>query len=253
MKKRGNTLLLLCGPAITVVGVDLLSRDFLRGLMIILAAVFLTVLGGYYQWIDPKNRSKLWLVFPGLFTAVGYLPLAFLGERKPIYDRISQGFEVHKSAGSWDKFTLEAANTTKYYLELSRNYHDRFKDEVSLLASAGLLEAQDYIEKTISTAQIINIAKRSVEAGGNALADFIINLEVELFRNYVPEFDVSEIKEACFEKKRDIEYTVQKMLGEYARETEFASATSDFMESYKFQRFREELGISELEEDILIS
>jgi len=217
-----------------------------------LAAVFLTVLGGYYQWIDPKNRSKLWLVFPGLFTAVGYLPLAFLGERKLIYNRISQGFEVHKSADSWDKFTLEAANTTKYYLELSRNYLDRFKDEVSLLAGAGLLEALDYIEKTISPAQIINIAKKSVLTNEKALADFIINLEVELFKNYVPEFDISEIKAACFEKRGDIEYVVQKVQREYKRETEFASATSDFMESHKFERFREELGINELTPDILM-
>jgi len=248
----------------TVVGIDLLSRDVFRGLLIILGAIFLTVVGSYYQWVEPKNRSKLWLLLPGLFTAFGYFPLMLLGEKKRIFDCLSRGFELYKSPDAWDDFTLEASKTTKYYLELTRNYYDRFNDEVALLAAAGLLDAkvaspsflegQDYIEKIISPAKIINIAKKSVLAKEEALVDFIIELEIELFKTiYVSEFDISEIKEACCEKRGDIEYVVQKVKGEYVRETDFASDTSNFMESYKFERFRQALGINELKHDTLLS
>ncbi|MFC1956415.1 hypothetical protein ACFLWZ_07895 [Chloroflexota bacterium] len=208
MGKSGNTLLLLFGPAMTVVGIDFLSPDVFRGRVIILVAVFVTVVASYYQWVEPKSRNKLWLIFPGLFTAVGYIPLMVLRKRRLIFDRLSRGFESSKSTDSWDTFTLVAAKITKYYLELTRNYKDRLNDEVNLLASAGLLAAQDYIERTISPAQIIDIAKKAVLGKEEVLVDFIINLEIELFKIDVPEFDVSEIEEACFEKRVDIEHVV---------------------------------------------
>jgi len=243
MGKSGNTLLLLFGPAMTVVGIDFLSPDVFRGRVIILVAVFVTVVACYYQWVEPKNRSKLWLVFPGLFTAFGYVPLMVLRKRKLIFDRLSRGFEVCKSADSWDSFTLVAAKITKYYLELTRNYKDRLNDEANLLATAGLLVAQDYIERTISPAQIIDMAKKSASGKEEALVDFIINLEIKLFKIDLPEFDVSEIEEACFEKRADIEHVVQIVKRGYVRETEFASATANLMESHQFEGFREALGI----------
>ena len=104
MGKSGNTLILLFGPAVTVVGINFLSTDVFRGLLIILLAVCLTVVGSYYQWIEPKNRSKLWLIFPGLFTAFGYIPLVVIRnrrKRKRIFDLFSRDIEVPKSTGSW--------------------------------------------------------------------------------------------------------------------------------------------------------
>ena len=206
-------------------------------------AVSLTVVGSYYQWIGPKNRSKLWLIFPGLFTAFGYIPLVVIRKRKRIFDRLSMGVEVCKSTDSWDLFTLVAARVTKYYLELTRNYKDRLNDAITLLASAGLLEARDYIGQNISLSRIIDMAKKSVLVKEEALVDFIMNLEIELFKIDVPEIDVSEIKEACFEKRADIEHVVQIVKRGYVGETEFASATANLMESHQFGSFREALGI----------
>jgi len=68
--------------------------------------------------------------------------------------------------------------------------------------------------------------------------------EIELFKIDLPEFGISEIKEACFEKRKDIEYVVNKLKREYVREEEFAWDTSDFMESYKFKEFRQTLGMN---------
>ena len=61
-------------------------------------------------------------------------------------------------------FTRIAENTTKYYLELTRNYRSRFDDEVTLLATAGVLDAQTYVfvEGSIGLDTISHIAKQAV-------------------------------------------------------------------------------------------
>ena len=233
MKTRENMFLLLCGPAVIVVGIDMLSKDATGGLIIIFMSVFLTSIGSTYQWVSPKNRSKLWLFFPVTFSAFGYIPLILLREKKRISNLIGESF------------TSVAENITKYYLELKRNYYNRFNDEATLLASTGLIEAQSYLEEKISLVQIFDIAKKSALANEGALVDFIINLEIKLFQIEAPEFDISEVTAACFEKKRDIESVVQKMKKEYTHETDIASNTSKFMISYPFQKYRVALGIND--------
>ncbi len=61
-------------------------------------------------------------------------------------------------------FTRIAENTTKYYLELTRNYSNRFDDEVALLTTVGALDAQTYVfvEGSIDLGTISHIAKQVV-------------------------------------------------------------------------------------------
>lgn len=61
-------------------------------------------------------------------------------------------------------FARIAENTTKYYLELTRNYSNRFDDEVTLLTTTGVLDAQTYvfIEGSIDLETIAHIAKQVV-------------------------------------------------------------------------------------------
>ncbi len=61
-------------------------------------------------------------------------------------------------------FTRIAENTTKYYLELTRNYSNRFDDEVTLLTTTGVLDAQTYvfIEGSIDLETIAHLAKQVV-------------------------------------------------------------------------------------------
>ena len=61
-------------------------------------------------------------------------------------------------------FTVIAENTTKYYLELKSRYQNRFENNISLLASAGVLDAQNYIfttHPTINIDDILNLARDS--------------------------------------------------------------------------------------------
>lgn len=233
MKTRENMLLLLSGPTIMIVGIDMISKDTSRGLIIILMSAFLTSIGSAYQWVNPKNRNKLWLLFPISFSAFGYVPLILLSAKNRIINSIDKNF------------TPIAVSITKYYVELKRNYYNRFEDEAALLASSGLIEAKSYLEQKISVAEIFDIAKKSALANDGALVDFIINLEIKLFQIGLPEFNISGVTAACFEKKEKIEFIVQKIKREYLHETDIAWSTSEFIMSDSFKKYRTELGIND--------
>ena len=54
-------------------------------------------------------------------------------------------------------FSLIAENTTKYYMELKSRYKERFTDDASLLAAAGILDAQNYIFPSPPQIDIIDV------------------------------------------------------------------------------------------------
>jgi len=152
--------------------------------------------------------------------------------------------EILKAFGSESYYTFIAENTTKYYLELTRNYGDRFNDESSLLATAGILDAQSYIIiQQIDPMEILYIAKKSFGSGEESLINFIINLEVKLFEVDTPNMDSDDIKDVCKGERQNIEKAIQKVKDEYASEPLFASNVTTFMNSAKFKPYRKMLGI----------
>ena len=158
-------------------------------------------------------------------------------------------------------FTRIAENTTKYYLELKNNYGDRFGDEASLLATSGVLDAQNYVfakSPKLSIQDLLNMAAISVETAEEsktleeenalphdqlALVEFVVTLEIELFTIDTPFLSRLEITKACYKKTETIVSTVNKTLERYTSDKLFALATTKFMESPEFQPFRKELGI----------
>jgi len=65
-------------------------------------------------------------------------------------------------------FSLIAENTTKYYMELTTRYKERFPDDASLLATAGILDAQNYIfppSPKIDITDVIELARRCTLKG----------------------------------------------------------------------------------------
>jgi len=115
------------------------------------------------------------------------------------------------------------------------------------LAAAGILDAQVYIfmEQKINPVEILNIAKKSLEAGKESLIKFIIDLEVKLFEVDTPNMDIDDIKDACERQRQNIEKAIQKVKGEYASEPRFASDVTNFMQSHQFKPVRETIGIKE--------
>jgi len=183
-----------------------------------------------------------------------------------------------------NNYAFIAENTTKYYLELSRHYKDRFNTKANLLATAGVLDAQNYIfvknpqmtvaeildmanEVVSEKNMVVNVIARSTmeaEQGRITSADiltraylweidlltqFIIALEVKIFE---ADSDISvwDIIDAFPTEVANIERTVQKTRGKNASERMFNLATANFMESSQFEAIRNQLGIKEMEMEI---
>jgi len=182
-------------------------------------------------------------------------------------------------------FVRIAENTTKYYLELTRNYGNRFDDEVALLTTVGALDAQTYVfvEGSIDLDTISYIAKQAVskeeleltsyqkmasyaelkklkakslvdkiissgekdELYEDTLFNFIFSLEVEIFTVDSPRFSRSAIEIACYDKDNTIFKAIRKAKERYKREVPFAVATANLMDSPKFETIRKQLGIKD--------
>jgi len=166
---------------------------------------------------------------------------------KNLEDDLYAGAEFLKMLGSESNSTFIAENTTKYYLELSKNYSDRFGSDASLLATAGILDAQGYIfiQQKINPQEIINMASTSIETKNDPLVEFIINLEIKLFGVDNPNMDIGDIKGVCEEQRPNIEKAIQKVKDDYISEPHFASNTNGLMQSHQFKSLRELIGIKE--------
>lgn len=181
-----------------------------------------------------------------------------------------------------DNYTIIAETTTKYYLELTKKYRDRFDNEEDLLATTGVLDAQAYIfsrEPQITVSEIIDVAKETstivkeawmrknieghhrgeplnvasfiTRSSGSTepLVDFVIELEVKIFQVESPRFALSDIVEACLDKTKTITKAIQRTKQNYTGEKLFSLAVANFMELPRFEPIRKELGIIELDID----
>ena len=177
-------------------------------------------------------------------------------------------------------FARIAENTTKYYLELKTNYGNKFSDEASLLVTAGVLDAQNYIfvEHSIGIDTIIDVARKAVsqkekeltnyrrlkiqetlssyktslklltegnEFEQDPLFNFIFSLEVALFTVDNPRFSSSDIELACFKKATTISNAIRKTKEKYRGEAQFGLVVTTFMESPEFRQVRNQLGIKD--------
>lgn len=151
--------------------------------------------------------------------------------------------EMCESIGFESTFTMIAGFVTKYYLELTRSHSDRFSDEVSVLAAAGILDAQAYIaEGQINPIEIINMAK-ALNGRKEVLIDFIVNLEVLLFKIDTPNMSSDDIKKGCEEQRENIKKVIQKIKKCYVGEPAFAANAINFMQSHQFKSIRDLVGV----------
>jgi len=180
-------------------------------------------------------------------------------------------------------FTIIAENTTKYYLELTRNYSNRFDDEVALLTTAGVLDAQTYVfvEGSIDLDAISHIAEQAVskeELEPTSYQKMASQAFLEKFRAKSPINRIvfsSEEKEALEKDtlfnfifsleveifavesprlsrsrieiacydKANTLFKIRKTRDRYNSEAPFALATANLMDSPTFEAIRKQLGI----------
>ena len=176
-------------------------------------------------------------------------------------------------------FSLIAENTTKYYMELKTRYGGRFPDDASLLAAAGILDAQNYIFSSppqIDITDVIELAQRCTAKDENPIAiredapfskitvadferlmdsfgppkctpkvfDFVFGLELLLFQADNKRFSPHAIEEACRSKHKTIEKAITGTMRKYnVGRGVFAQATTTFMEDASLKAVRDKLGI----------
>ena len=157
---------------------------------------------------------------------------------------IYAGEEMIEAVGTESNLTPIAEITTKFYLELEKNYRELFADQTGLLATAGILDAQWYVfSGQINANEIIDIAKETIKSA-DPLLNFITELEIKLLGVDTPNMDESSVRRACEEQKGSIEKAIQKSKEEYKGEPRIISDIKTFMDSDKFDQFKINLGIT---------
>lgn len=115
---------LILGPILVAVGNDVSEHDVFEGIMVTLGAIALMITGSYYRWVKPKNRSKLWLLFPGFLAVFGYIPLIIMGEKNwkkevitKYLGRLPFWFDLRKKALLEDNIDIDRWRTNMEYLQ----------------------------------------------------------------------------------------------------------------------------------------
>jgi hypothetical protein len=160
-------------------------------------------------------------------------------------NNIYLGMKFLSAIGTESNFTLVAENVAKFYLELTSKYKNRFTTEYSILAVAGILDAQNYIFilQTISPQEIIDIAQKTASLNEESLINFIIELEIKLFAIDNPDMDMSEVRNGCIAQRETILKAVNKIKDEYVSDPLFEANVRAFMNSFKLKPLRKLLGI----------
>ncbi len=82
VQKVISVICLLVAPLMILDGGGSVALGSLReGILWTTLGMGLAAVGSHNVWIEPKKRSKLWLLFPILLPGVGYIPLAILSNK----------------------------------------------------------------------------------------------------------------------------------------------------------------------------
>jgi len=157
------------------------------------------------------------------------------------------GARLFEMVGEGSNFTLIASMTTKYYLELKKAYASRFPDETSLLAMAGILDANHYIFVTqrVTPRQIIDLA-RQTEGEQDRLLEFIVGLETLLLSIDAPELSGDVVKATCQDQTPAIRKSIDETIRSYSSSSHITSNTTAIMLSPQFAQVRSAAGVRDV-------
>lgn len=147
------------------------------------------------------------------------------------------------SIGEESNYTLIATMTTKYYAELKNQYSASFPDETTLLAMAGILDANMSIFGTqqVTIEQVIDLARKS--SGNNRYFDFVISLATLLLWVDAQDMDPSDITAAGLEQADSIRASIRNTLNTYKSEPMISQTTRILMTAPQFAYVRQAVGV----------
>ena len=139
---------------------------------------------------------------------------------------------------------------TKFYLELQRGYSNQFKDEIYLLATAGVQTALDWVlppKATLSVSDVVKIADEAVhnEKAADPLFPFILSLETEIQMADDPHLDRQKVRLFLLMRADGIIKAVEKTRKKYKCDKGIAHAIDRFMQEAECKKVREMLNIAD--------
>jgi hypothetical protein len=154
------------------------------------------------------------------------------------------GNDFLQMMGEESNCTLIATITTKYYVELKTKYTSAFPDETSLLAMAGILDAQAYIFDTgqIQPMQIVDLAK-ATQGQKDRLLEFLVEFVTLLVSVDNPTLSSEAILEACRDRADTIQRSVRNAMDTYRGELKIVNDTRAVMTSAQFSQLRRVAGV----------
>ena len=133
-------------------------------------------------------------------------------------------------------------------MELTSKYKYLFYDEITLLTTVGVLDAQIYVflEKNITIQEIRNLSKISVTKF-NPLLDFALNLGIIISELENPNISFEEIKYAWNSQEGRLKLIIAEIKKNYPQGTKeeeiVKKHSNNFLSSTQTKIFREEIGI----------
>ena len=145
-------------------------------------------------------------------------------------------------------FVRIAEFVTKFYLELQSNYGYWFKDEASMLATAGAMTTLDYIlppKATMSVSEIIAMANDAVHNGkvADPLIPFVFDLETGMQVAAGSYLDRQKIYLFLIMKGKSIIKAVEKTRKTYKSDKSIADAIVRFIQEAECKEVRDKLEI----------
>lgn len=154
------------------------------------------------------------------------------------------GQAMLQAMGEESNYTLIAGMTTKYYILLKKGYQYRFSDETSLLAAAGIVDAQNYIflHRNVRVDQIIALAKET-EKSEDRLYDFVFRQTALLLSVDCPEYTYDKVRGWCEGQADAIRRSVQRTLVSFTGDPLLAKVVETFMMDPRFSELRSAVGV----------
>ncbi len=148
-----------------------------------------------------------------------------------------------------DNFSIITKMIASYYMEFnSSKYKRRFTDDIALLTTVGVLDAQIYVfqEKNITIQEIKNLAKVSL-IEQNPLLEFTISLGIIISKIEEPDFEIEDIEYSWNSQRNRLSILIEEIINNYPQGTPeeklVKSHAKLFLNSTQTKGFRIEIGI----------
>jgi hypothetical protein len=195
-----------------------------------------------YSNADGKLKARYWRNLVTKYITESGKPLETAiqpGSANDPYPAV----QLFEALGEQNNCTLIASVVTQYYLELRRSFASMVSDETSLLAMAGMLDAEYYIStRQVTPVQIVSAARDTMILQ-NRLLQFLIQFETLLLSCDNPQASQELVHSCCEEQTEVIQASIQRTMSSYQGNSPIIAKVRSAMLSPQYREVRKAVGI----------